>query len=101
MFVSRSLQQETIVLGETNPSQISYIMDFAPSSSIIDVTFSVTNVGTTRVPSALLTIYWPFNSPVDSQYYLYPIQAEGVRYVSLHVCMCHQELIMCFCYLSI
>ena len=81
MFVSRSLTQETIVVGETNPSQISYIMDFAPSSSIIDVTFSVTNVGTTRVPLAELTIFWPFDSPDDSHYYLYPIQANGVRYV--------------------
>ena len=87
------------MLGETNPSaDISYISDFAPFSSIIDVTFSVTNVAATRVPSAKLTIYWPLNSPDPTQYFLYPIKTDNrVRY---HICklLCVYINIMCIVY---
>ena len=79
----RSVSQETVVVGQTNPSVITDVAQFAPLSSVFSATFSVTNLGTTRVPSAQLSIFWPLNTPNDGDhnyYYLYPIQTnDGVR----------------------
>ena len=86
----RSLTQESIVLGETNPSRsISDVAQFAPPSSIFDAIFSITNLGSTRVPFARLTIFWPLNAPVAEncdgdcrRFYLYPIRTDdGVRHI--------------------
>ena len=88
--MSRSLSQESIVLGETNPETIEDIADFAPFSSMFDTTISITNRGTTTVPRARLSIYWPLNAPVTCddpsmdvacrRFYLYPIGVDGVRF---------------------
>lgn len=77
------------MLGETNPDNISDVADFAPSSSLFDAIFSITNLGSTRVPFAQLSIYWPLNAPdCDDpsaencrRFFLYPIQADGVRHI--------------------
>ena len=88
--MSRSLTPESIVLGETNPGSVSDVAEFAPSSSIFDAIFSITNLGSTRVPSAQLSIFWPLNAPVDCgdptdnitsddadcRFYLYPIRTD-------------------------
>ena len=82
----RSLTQESILLGETNPGNILDVAQFAPPSSIFDAIFSVTNLGSTRVPFAQLSIFWPLNAPVDCgdpsmdencRFYLYPIRTDG------------------------
>ena len=88
--MSRSLTQESIVLGETNPENVSDVAEFAPPSSIFDATFSITNLGSTRVPFARLSIFWPLIAPVgcgdlstdeDCRFYLYPIRTDdGVSY---------------------
>ena len=89
--ISRSLTQESIVLGETNPGGISDVAQFAPPSSIFNAIFSITNLGSTRVPFAQLSIFWPLDAPVDCddrstdedcRFYLYPIQTDdGVRHM--------------------
>ena len=76
----RLLSQESVVVGETNPGRISDVSDFAPSSSTFMATFSVTNSGSSRVPSTRLNIYWPLVAP-ESVFYLYTIGTDdGVRY---------------------
>ena len=74
--------QESIVVGQTNPSRITDVAQFAPISSVFEMTFPVSNLGPTRIPSAQVSIFWPLRTPSDdnSNYYLYPIQVDnGVR----------------------
>ena len=81
-IIPRSVSHEAIVVGETNPTMIIDVSEFAPISSVFSTTFSITNLGTTRVPLAQLSIFWPLNTPEnDNQnYYLYPIRTDdGVR----------------------
>ena len=83
VFVPRSSTHQSIVLGETNPSMITDVAHFAPSSSAFRMTFSVSNLGPTRVPSAQVSIFWPLRTPGDdNSYYLYPVQTGGDGAVS-------------------
>lgn len=85
------------MLGETNPTGITDVGEFAPTSSIFQATFSITNNGTTLVPSAQLSIFWPLNTPdSDNQnYFLYPIRTnDGVSCVKF-ICIMQNKFFTC------
>ena len=63
------------MVGQTNPSRITDVAHFAPTNSVFRTTFSITNLGTTRVPSGRLSIFWPLNTD-GRNYYLYPIRTD-------------------------
>ena len=77
-IVRRSSTHQSIVLGETNPSMITDVAHFAPFNSAFRMTFSVSNLGPTHVPSAQVSIFWPLKTPGnDKIYYLYPVRTGG------------------------
>ena len=95
MLLPRSLTQESIVLGETNPETIENVTNLAPTSSMFEAIFSVTNNGSTQIPSAQLTIHWPLDVPGSENYFLYPIRTDGVRHPHTHTCTHTQSLHTC------
>jgi len=75
----RFFEPGAVVVGENNPvlTNESVVTELSSVNQEIEGNFVIDNAGPTTIPSATLTIFWPYLES-EERYYLYPFQIEGV-----------------------